>query len=354
MSDRGSGRENPPGLPQPGVGRLSLVPMVRLRLVVSLAALLGALPAQETTPQDPAVAIRAWIRSDHTDESLREAATKAVLDSGDTGLRALADAVRRTRPDQRDRRIGVESLVATVVVGILERAQDSGMRFAGQYDRLRALQPYAGTFLVQLVVDTPDWFPDDMRALVVPALRDVYPRGPEPGARTQLRTVAEDEEFESQALRDALAYAFAQWGERDLVQPRIDEYRENAGEGTDTDELFFVRALAFVHYELREYEEAGKLWLRFTSGMEELDAPVGAMDHYNAACTLARAGQTGSALAAIERCADLVAAGKVDSRAAITERMFETDPDLQSIRAEARFSGAKARAFPDKGDGSDR
>lgn len=330
--------------------------MVRLRLAVTLAAtaLLGALPAQETTPQDPEVAIRAWIRSDHTDEALREAATKAVLDAGDTGLRALADAVRRTRPDQRDRRIGVESLVATVVVGVLERAQDSGMRFAGQHDRLRALQPYAGTFLVQLVVDTPDWFPDDMRALVVPALRDVYPRGPEPSARTQLRTVAEDEDFESQALRDALSYAFAQWGERDLVQPKLDEYRENAGEGTDTDELFFVRALAVVHYELREYEEAGKLWLRFTSGMEALDAPVGAMDHYNAACTLARAGQTESALSAIERCAALVAAGKVDSRAAITRQMFETDPDLLSIRAEARFATAQAKAFPEKGDGTDR
>ena len=138
---------------------------------MTVAALSCAASAQQVTPtaQDPAAAIREWVRSDHSDEALREAATKAVLDAGDAGLRALAETVRRTRPDQRDRRIGVESLVATVVVGILERAHDSGMRFAGQYDRLRALQPYAGTFLVQLVVDTPDWFPDDMRALVVPA-----------------------------------------------------------------------------------------------------------------------------------------------------------------------------------------
>ncbi|MDA0372193.1 MAG: hypothetical protein O2865_00265 [Planctomycetota bacterium] len=316
---------------------------------MTVAALSCAASAQQVTPtaQDPAAAIREWVRSDHSDEALREAATKAVLDAGDAGLRALADTVRRTRPDQRDRRIGVESLVATVVVGILERAHDSGMRFAGQYDRLRALQPYAGTFLVQLVVDTPDWFPDDMRALVVPALRDVYPRGPEPGARTQLRAVAEDEDFESQALRDALAYAFAQWGERDLVQPRLDEYQENAGSGSDTDELFFVRALAVVHYELREYEVAGKLWQRFVAGMQGLDAPVGAMDQYNAACTLARAGDTAGALEAIERCADLVAAGKVDSRAAITRRMFETDPDLLSIRAEERFVKATAKAFPE-------
>ncbi len=332
--------------------------MVRLRLAailaVTSAGFAGALASQEVTPQDPAAAIRAWVRSDHTDEALREAATKAVLESGDVGLRALADTVRRTRPDQRDRRVGVESLVATVVVGILEQAHDSGMRFAGQHNRLRALQPYAGTFLVQLVVDTPDWFPDDMRSLVVPALRDVYPRGPEPGARTQLRVVAEDEDFESQALRDALAYAFAQWGERDLVQPRLDEYQENAGDGTDTDELFFVRALAVVHYELREYAEAGRLWLRFTTGMAGLDAPVGAMDLYNAACSLSLAGEAEAALGAIERCSDLVAAGKVDSRAAITKQMFETDPDLRSIRGEERFAKAKAQAFPEKRDGSDR
>ncbi|MEY2980730.1 MAG: hypothetical protein ACO4CT_00655 [Planctomycetota bacterium] len=332
--------------------------MVRLRLAAvfaaTSAALAGGLASQEATTQDPAAAIRAWVRSDHTDEALRDAATKAVLDAGDAGLRALADTVRRTRPDQRDRRIGVESLVATVVVGVLERAHDSGMRFAGQHNRLRALQPYAGTFLVQLVVDTPDWFPDDMRALVVPALRDVYPRGPEPGARTQLRAVAEDEDFESQALRDALAYAFAQWGERDLVQPRLDEYGENAGNGADTDELFFVRALAVIHYELREYAEAAKLWQRFTAGMDGLEAPIGALDHYNAACSLALAGEAEAALAALERCADLVAAGKVDSRAAITERMFETDPDLGSIRAQERFGRAMKKAFPDKGDGPGR
>ena len=86
---------------------------------------------------------------------------------------------------------------------------------------------------------------------------------------------------------------------------------------------------------------------RHVAGMQGLDAPVGAMDQYNAACTLARAGDTAGALEAIERCADLVAAGKVDSRAAITRRMFETDPDLLSIRAEERFVKATAKAFPE-------
>jgi DNA-binding NarL/FixJ family response regulator len=89
-------------------------------------------------------------------------------------------------------------------------------------------------------------------------------------------------------------------------------------------------------------------------GMDGLEAPIGALDHYNAACSLALAGEAEAALAALERCADLVAAGKVDSRAAITERMFETDPDLGSIRAQERFGRAMKKAFPDKGDGPGR
>ena len=50
--------------------------MVRLRLAAvfaaTSAALAGGLASQEATTQDPAAAIRAWVRSDHTDEALRD------------------------------------------------------------------------------------------------------------------------------------------------------------------------------------------------------------------------------------------------------------------------------------------
>jgi tetratricopeptide (TPR) repeat protein len=189
--------------------------------------------------------------------------------------------------------------------------------------------------------------------LVVPALRDVYPDGPDRDAVRRLREVALDVDYEAQALREALAYALAQWGQRDLVQGRIDELTENVGDGSDTDELHFVRELADVHYELREYRVAAALWQRFVDGMQALDAPVSALDWYNVACVSALAGRTDAALAAIERCAALLAVGKNDSTTAITRSMFETDPDLRSIRGTERFAAATARAFGGPGAGEE-
>ena len=114
-------------------------------------------------------ALKTWIDSDHSDRSKLDAAAAALVEGGAPGLRALADALRATSPDDRDRRVAVETLLSSTVLEFVGRAQNAGMRFAGQYDDLRILQPYSGRFLMGLLLDTPGWFPSDQRPALVPA-----------------------------------------------------------------------------------------------------------------------------------------------------------------------------------------
>ena len=207
---------------------------------------------------------------------------------------------------------------------------------------------------MKLVLQPAGWFPSDQRPLLVPALRDVFKEPPEAVTLDRLTEIARDTDFESQDLREALALALAQWGRRELAQKQIDSFVENAGSQRTVDELHFVRGLAKLHYELREYPTASSWWSRFRDGTVALGSRLSAIDEYDSACSFALAGRPDDALAALERCATLVAAGKVDSSVAITRPMFDLDPDLRSVRSHERFTAATRRAFGDVKDEDDR
>ncbi len=320
---------------------------IGLAVLFGLTTALAQDPSTPVPPQEPdhAKALRTWIESDHTDRKQLDATAAALLDAGEPGLLALQRELVALKPGERDRRIAVETLLSTTVLAALERELARGMRYAGQYDHLRALQPHAGNFLLNLVLQTPSWFPSDQRAQVVPALRDLFPEPPAEATIRRLVEMAKDEEFESEDLREALSLALARWGHRELVQKRIDTFVESAGKGKTADELHFMRALGKLNYELREYPEAALWWSRFIDGTVALGSRVAAIDEYDAACSFALAKRADDSLAALERCAALVAAGKVDSSAAITREMFEQDPDLKSVRGHERFTKAQAVAF---------
>ena len=57
----------------------------------------------------------------------------------------------------------------------------------------------------------------------------------------------------------------------------------------------------------------------------------------------------------MERCAERIAEGKMQSTAPLTRSMFETDPDLRTIRKDPRYPVLTDRAFGDdeKKDGDD-
>lgn len=324
--------------------------LVSFFALLATAALVGQDPVAPVPPKEPAYAVvmKRWIRSAHDDRKLLDECAAALLDAGEPGLRALHLELTTLKAEDRDRRIAIETLLSTTVLASLEREANRGMRFAGQFDHLRTLQPYAGNFLLNLMLQTPSWFPSDQRVLVVPPLRDVFQKPPEASTLHRLEEMAKDEDFESEELREALSLALAQWGRRDLVKKRLDTYTENAGDGKTADELHFVRALAKLEYELREYPEAAAWWERFITGTVALGDRVAAIDEYDAACSYSLAARGDDALAALERCAALVADGKVDSSAVITREMFENDPDLRAVRGHERFAAAMTKAFGEK------
>ncbi len=321
-------------------------------VIVATTLLAGRSPAQK--PDEPPAyerAMNTWLTSDHADRALLDRAVKAVLDAGTPGYRALAKVMHDTPATDRERRIGVDSLLSNVILGVLEQAKKSDLIYAGQFDDLRVLQPEAGRFLASLVIDTPPWFPEDERAAVVPALRDVYPDGPSSAVINAMAEIARDDRFEAEELRIAVSYALAQWGRREFVESHIHELEQNAGEGKTSDELWFVRELAGVYYRLRDYAHAADLWQKYLDGTRALGSRPSALDLYNAACNLSRAGRVEPALGAVEGCCQRIADHDLDTSQKFSRKMFETDPDLRAIRVRPRFAAAVDKTFPPDEDG---
>jgi len=318
-------------------------------LTVMAILLFPSLPAQSKPTQekpDMKRAVEAWLSSDHDREELMTTASQALLERGKKGIRYLAALVADSAQDEdRFRREALEALVSSVSIGFLQKEASRGMVYAGQFEPLSELQPLVGDLFLELILDTPDWFPEDMRGLVVPALRDIYPTGPDQASIRAMRSIAEDEDHETEALRGALTYALAQWGERDLVEEQISRLREAAGEETDEDQLIFVEKLGRLHYELREYSIAAETWARFLRKMEAIEVIPTPLNYYNAACSLCLSGQPELAFAELEHCAELMRSPDLDSSARVERKLFEEDPELRTIRSTRRFQKLVASIF---------
>ncbi len=315
-----------------------------------LAISLPQLAAQDHKPDPVAVSVKAWLESDMQDRTLLEKASKKILDSGKSGYLYLAEQIEKAPADNRNPKAGLNSLITHTALGYMEAQAKSGMVYAGQYDELRVLQPYVGRFYLTLVLDTPDWFPDDQRVLVIPALRDLFPKGPDRDIKLQLRSISEDEEFESEGLRISIAYALAQWGDRELIADRLDTLRKNAGESKNTEELHFTRELANLHYNLRDYREGSKIWLRYLRGREALKIAPSPADYYNAGCNLSLSGQIKAALAELENSARCNADPDLDESFRLEKSLFLGDPDLRAVRMTRQFERLVKVAFPKSGE----
>lgn len=322
-----------------------------MRVVAVCAGVLvvtGLSAQSRPTSQPPhAAAIRAWLASGDDPELLDEAVA-AVLAGGEPACRTLGRIVT-TLTTEHPRRAAAELLLRDIALGYLESVSESDLRFAGQFAPLAPLQPWVGRIYLQLVISTPDWFPEDLRTSVVPALRDLFPKGPGDDAQEQLHAIATDTEIQPAALRHALACAFAQWGNRTLIAPRLAELREGAGDRTSVDELYFVRALAELRYELREYEGAADEWTAYLRGAEDAGAVPRPIEYYNAACALALAGRVDDSLGALERCAARLRAADLDESQRLERSLFDEDPELALVRPLPRFRALVESAFGAEG-----
>ena len=312
-------------------------------------------PAVEKPPPSPAAvaaAIDAALQLPQRDERV-EAAVKVVLAAGlptlqELGgrLRAAAAADAEAQADaNRGSFYALRTLVQKVAIGFVERAVNSEMFFAGQYDDLRVLQPHVGSFFFDLVIDPPPWFHDDKRPWIVRALRDLHPDAIDEGLLQALRQIAEDREFETEALREALTYALAQWGDRELIERRLQRVREQLGSGDAEDRCAALQREANIHYMVRDYARAATLHRHYLRSAEKEGLRLTPEDYYNAACCLSLSADIDGAFAELERCVALMRSGHVDASLMLERKLFETDRDVAALRDSDRFRALVERAF---------
>lgn len=328
------------------------------RCVIAIPLLLAGTVATQPPAAERAVAepvrssVQAWLEQPVHIES-RARAVEAILDDGRPALIWLGDLLREVEKvapgsPAEQRRRALESLTTAVALDFIDRVQKSGMFFAGQYDDLRVLQPHVGNLYLNLLLETPDWFAEPRRTLLIPALRDLYPTSPGEGPLRDVRDIAEDEELESWDLRLGLSCALAQWGDRELIDLHIRELRKRAALIDAEDRLEIDRTLAQTYHLLRDYEAAAREYRQLLRGAEAQKIRVRPEDYYNAACSASLIGDLESALDELAKCVALMRSETVDVSLMLKRDMFERDRELDNVRKTKRFAELVAMAFPPK------
>jgi tetratricopeptide (TPR) repeat protein len=280
-----------------------------------------------------------------------EDAARAVLRAGEPGIAELAGriaAVRRAQDSDSARRLS--SVLTHLAVQYLDRVEKSGMSFAGQFAALAPLQPAIGRVYLDLLLETPDWFPQGNRARVVAPLRDLLTEPPEHAVMERLRQIAAAEDSETQALREAVGYALAQWGDRGPVDARLGGLADQLASAGDAERRqALLVAMAEIHHRVRDYAKAADAYLEALRSGEREGAQLLPAQYYNAACSLAQAGRGDAALDELERCMALMRSERFDPSQLIEKRMLLEDRDLRPLRGNTRFEELLRAAFPETG-----
>jgi hypothetical protein len=308
--------------------------------------------AQDTRPAAAKAAIDAWLASGmaKADEKLLRDALVAILNEGKPGFEGLRDRIRAVTGDGKevDKKLaqGLNTLLAQTCLLFLQRELRSNMIFAGQYEPLSALQPYAGEFFLNLVLKTPATFQVQNRPRVIPVLRDLYPEAPPAETVAKLKEIAEDVDFEPADLREALAFALAQWGDRTLLHKRIEGLEKQIASGGEDEKANAQKDLADIYYNMRDYSKSADLHKQYLRAAEKLKMEISPTDYYNAACNMSLAGEIDAALEELQRC---IQAGKSPSARPVQQHLFDQDPDLRGVRGDKRFKQIYEAAFPKAG-----
>jgi tetratricopeptide (TPR) repeat protein len=233
------------------------------------------------------------------------------------------------------------------------------MVWVGQYGPLRSLQPFAGKLFFHLLLETPDWYPDDQRQALVPALRDLQPTPPGESLVQGVEKLCADAVIEPAALRQALACLLWQWGRKEPARQFLADLRKECAEGDAEDRVLAHRNLGDLLYRLREYREAsgtyaGLVALAAKAGVELMPA-----DLYTATCVEALLGDTERALQMFARCAVRNGSPELDASLRLPRKLFLADPEIAGLRADLRFAPLLAQACaqedpPQKAEGKGR
>lgn len=297
-------------------------------------------------------AVGAWLQSGMTDEELLGKTVKAVLDGGDAALRWFGGELAAATDPAAAKTKGLQAVATHVCLEFVKRAVKSEMVFAGQYRPLQPLMPFVGRLFLQLLLETPDWYPDTFRAQLVPPLRDLYPQSP--GQREVLGMIAmvRNVDIEPENLRVQLSLALFQWGHPEFVQPVLERWRQASGDGDAADRVEALRMLADLQYQLRQYGDSAATHRSMELMADKGGVPLWPTDYYASACVHALSGDRDKALDEFEKCVDRQTSGTVDSSLHIKQKVFERDPEIESLRGTERFQQAMRRAFPKAATGA--
>jgi hypothetical protein len=317
----------------------------------TLAAGLAAGAQQEDggheAPPEVAAKVDAWLRSDHRDANLREAAIEAVLRTADRALPWFGRRIRSLPPDaEGSQQRAMHSLASGVVLGFIEAQRRSGIVYRGQYLPLRELQPFAASALFEWLLKTPDWMADTRRVEFVAPLADLQRDPPPPPILLGITDLIENEEIEPENLRLGLSCLVWQWGRRSYVEEAAAALRAASGEGDAEDRILALRQLADLWYRVQEHRRAASSHAAMTAMAVNAKLPLSPTDWYWGACYAALCGRLDDGLQALERCAELQASDSVDSSTKLPRSLFEKDPEIALLRADPRFAAVLERAFP--------
>jgi hypothetical protein len=285
-----------------------------------------------------------WLISDQTSSAGLDASVKELLADVTAGFTWLAAEVARDTAPARQK--GLEMLVQHAALEFVRGQRASGVRYVGQHDALRLLQPQVGRYLFGLLLDTPSWYPLSHRARLVPALRDLQPTSPGEPLVGRIIAVVENVSIEPEPLRQALAELLWQWGLHRFAQERIDALTQQSTEGDVEDRVRVLLELAELYYDLREYRLAASTHRSVQAMAHSARVPLKPIDHYQSACAHTLSGDKERAFEALSACATLLASPDLDSSQRLERRLFESDPEIEPLRRDERFAAILAKAFP--------
>jgi hypothetical protein len=317
--------------------------------------LLAVATAQDPPEQRVAAAGERWLASDHASRDELMATVKVLLDHEPHGIAWLAARLPAAiAAPAEPRSKGVSALVTHATLELLRRRRASGITFRGQYDVLLALQPMATDLLFEWLLATPDWYPTTHRVHLVHPLRDVQKGVPTAERLDGIVAIVENARLEPESLRRGLAALLWQWGTRKYAQGMITDLVAATAEGDAEERVQTTLDLADFYTQLGELRHAAAAHRSAQALARGSGVRLKPIAWYSAACVHALLGDTERGCEALAACADLLASPDLDSSLRLPRTMFEQDPELESLRADARWAASLQRAFPPAPQGPGR